>query len=225
MGRWLAAFFLSGAFAMPFAKDARAQPGDSQQNEVPLDVREWQIVKRESGPTNYYWIVDDPVLPYIHSEYRPPLETVVLGAEVKDADRSLARKLRWKWRALVLPREGNECAYGKADSAAVVYVSWKRGLRWYALKYVWSSVGAKGQTCERKRNPFVAQDTVILESGSPLGAWKDEEIDLFAEFRAHFADGDSAASVPAFVGVGVMSDGDQTQSDSSADFAAFRIVR
>ena len=108
---------------------------------------------------------------------------------------------------------------------AVIYVTWKRGLRWYTLKYVWSSVGAKGAVCDTKRNPFVAQDTVILQSGGPLNVWKRESIDLKAEFRKHFEDGDPRASVPDLLGIGLMSDGDQTQSESSADYADFVLER
>ena len=36
---------------------------------------------------------------------------------------------------------------------------------------------------------------------------------------------DAAADVPDFVGVGIMSDGDQTQSESSADYGTFAVVR
>lgn len=225
MARRLAAACLATFLATLFSGLAHPEGGGSGETEVLLDVRKWQVIERESGPINYYRYVDDPVTPYIHSEYRPPLETVVMGTKVAEADRARARKVRWKWRALVLPRGGDECREGKGDSAAVVYLSWKRGLRWYALKYVWSSVGPKGWTCARRRNLFVAQDTIVLESGSPLNVWKEEEIDLHAEFRRHFAENDPAASVPDFVGVGIMSDGDQTQSESSADFAAFRILR
>ena len=116
----------------------------------------------------------------------------------------------------------------RADSAAVVYVTWKRGLRYYTLKYVWSAVGKKRSVCDGKRNPFVAQDTIILESGGPPSVaptWKSVDIDLAAEYRKHFEGGDLQASVPDFVGIGLMSDGDQTTSDSSADFGTFTLVR
>jgi len=93
------------------------------------------------------------------------------------------------------------------------------------LKYVWSAVGPKGATCDHKSNPFMAQDTVVLESGAPLNEWKTERIDLKAEFRKHFAGGDPTASVPDFLGIGLMSDGDQTHSDSSADYADFVLSR
>jgi Protein of unknown function (DUF3047) len=193
--------------------------------DVPFGLADFRVVERDSGPVNYYTRVDDRTLPFIHAAYLPPWETTVLGVKTADDDRSAASRVRWTWRAIALPKGGDECASGKEDSAAVVYLSWKRGLRYYALKYVWSSVGKKGAICDRKRSPFVAQDTVILESGGPLRTWKDEVIDLRAEFRRHFEGGDPSASVPDFVGIGIMSDGDQTQSESSADYARFVLER
>jgi hypothetical protein len=184
-----------------------------------IDVHSFRVVESYSGPVSYYKIVEDPEEPFIRATYRPPLETVTLGIEVPEHLRQSTRKVRWNWRAQVLPKGGNECKPGLGDSAAVVYISWKRGLKWYSLKYVWSSEAPKGQTCDQKRNLFVVQDTVILESGPPVGVWKDEEIDPSAEFRAHF-EGD----VPDFVGVGIMSDGDQTQSISAADYTGFALI-
>jgi hypothetical protein len=188
-----------------------------------VDAHEFQVVKSKSGPVNYYTVIDDPGGAYIHANYQPPQKTAVLGYEIPEKSRSSARFLRWRWRVVASPKDGNECAAGKEDSAAVVYVSWKRDLRFYALKYVWSTVGAKGAVCGRKRNPFLAQDTVILETGGPLNAWVNETIDLNAEFRAHFADGRADAVVPALLGVGIMSDGDQTKSESVADYDQFSL--
>jgi hypothetical protein len=88
-----------------------------------------------------------------------------------------------------------------------------------------SAVGKKGSVCDVKRNPFVAQDTVIVESGGPTGAWRSVEIDLASEFRNHFEGGDPTASLPDFVGLGLMSDGDQTRSESAADYGSFVILR
>jgi hypothetical protein len=182
-----------------------------------MNVNAWRIIPRESGRVNYYRVVDDAALPYIHAAYRPGYDTAVLGFEVPgDRARSFHR-LAWKWRATTLPRGGDECARGAEDSAAVVYVTWKRGLRWYTLKYVWSAVGSKGSVCGRTRNLFVAQDTIILETGGPLGEWKNETIDLDAEFRRHFGGDD----VPNLQGLGLMTDGDQTRSESAADYAGF----
>jgi hypothetical protein len=189
--------------------------------EVPLAPREFRVLERESGPVNYYSVVGDDADAFVHAAYRPPWETAVLAHPVPDELRRSVATVRWRWRALVLPAGGDECASGKGDSAAVVYVTWKRGLRWYALKYVWSAVGRKGAVCDGKRNPFRAQDTVIVESGGPLGAWRTVTIDPDAEFRRHFAPDDPRAEVPDLAGVAIMSDGDATRSASEADYGGF----
>jgi len=208
-----------------FAGFGAALSGAAESGARRLPVADFRVVERESGPTNYYRLFKDADPPFIRAEYHPPYETTVLGVQVPDADRASARALSWRWRAVTLPKGGNECEAGKGDSAAVVYVSWRRTLRWYALKYVWSAVGPKGAVCDKKSNPFMAQDTVVLQSGAPLNAWRSERIDLKAEFRRHFENGDPQASVPDFLGVGIMSDGDQTRSDSSADYADFVLER
>ncbi len=188
-----------------------------------IPTSSFRLIERESGPVNYYRVVSGPEGEFVRSEYRPGYETAVVGHQVAEEQRAGASQLRWTWRARKLPRGGNECAPGKGDSAAVVYVTWKRGMRYYTIKYVWSSVGTPGAVCAKQRNLFMAQDTVILRSGGPLEAWKTEVIDLPAAFRKHFADGDAKASVPDFMGVALMSDGDQTKSESSADFGKFSL--
>ena len=192
-----------------------------------LAATDWQIVKRESGPTNYYTVMSDaePARSFVRASYRPPMKTAVLGHQVAESDRSRITRVKWSWRAITLPNGGDECTSGKGDSAAVVYVMWKRGLRYYTLKYVWSAVGQKGKICDSKRNLFVAQDTIIVDSGGPLATWRTVDIDLAHEFRAHFEGGDPKAEVPDFVGLGLMSDGDQTSSPSSADYADVTLTR
>lgn len=190
-----------------------------------IQPRDWRIVARESGPVNYYSVMSEGGATFVRARYLPPMKTAVLGWQTPEADRQRIKKVRWTWRAQALPSGGDECASGRGDSAAVVYLTWKRGLRYYTLKYVWSSVGAKGRVCASKRNPFVAQDTVILESGGPVGTWRIAEVDLAAAYRRHFENGDPKASVPDFVGIGLMSDGDQTKSESSADYGPFTLVR
>lgn len=218
-------FTVPALFALLLGVPTAAMEPAPRPQETRLDVHSFRVVESYSGPVSYYKIVEDPEQPFIRATYRPPLETVTLAAEVPEQLRQGAKRVRWRWRAQVFPRDGDECKAGYGDSAAVIYISWKRGLKWYSLKYVWSTVGQKGRTCEQKRNLFVVQDTVILESGGPVGAWKTEEIDPSAEFRAHFEEGNPNADVPDFVGIGIMSDGDQTHSISSADYAGFAIIR
>jgi hypothetical protein len=197
-------------------------PSARAAGDLSIPAAAWHVVEQKSGPVNYYSVVSEEGKTFVRSRYTPPLKTVVLGWKPPDAARSL-RRLSWVWRARVLPVGGDECVHGKGDSAAVVYVSWKRGLRYYTLKYVWSSVGKKGNVCDRKRNPFIAQDTVVLESGPGDREWRRVELDLDAQFRAHFAGGDAVSDVPPLFGIGLMSDGDQTGSVSSADFGTFTL--
>jgi hypothetical protein len=197
---------------------------EARPQETAIGVHSFRVVESQSGPVSYYKIIEDPGQPFIRAVYRPPLETVTLGAEVPEGLRQKVKKLRWKWRVQVLPKGGNECKDGFGDSGAVIYVSWKRGLKWYSIKYVWSSDAEKGKICDQKRNLFVVQDTVILESGGPVGVWKEEEIDPSAQFRLHFEGGDPKADVPDFMGIGLMSDGDQTNSISAADYTGFVLL-
>ncbi len=193
--------------------------------DVPIDISRFKIIERDSGPVDYTSRMEENGVKFLRASYRPQLATVVHGFQVADSDRSAAKAVRWSWRAIKLPNGGDECTKGREDSAAVVYLTWKRGLRWYTLKYVWSAVGRKNAVCDSKRNPFVAQDTIILESGEPLGVWRNVRVDLRAAWRHHFAGDDPNAEVPDFAGIGVMSDGDQTKSESIGDFANFVLER
>lgn len=199
--------------------------GTARADEVAVDAKQWQVVKRDSGPVNYYSVVTEDGQSFLRARYAPGMKTAVVGFQIPEGDRRRIKSVRWKWRAQVLPNGGDECAAGRGDSAAVVYLTWKRGLRYYTLKYVWSAVGQVGRICDSKRNPFVAQDTIILQSGGPVGTWLSEEIDLASAFRRHFEGGNPNAEVPNFVGIGLMSDGDQTRSASAADYGSFVLVR
>ena len=192
--------------------------------EARLDPHEFKVIERESGSVSYYKIVEDPVEPFLRAVYRPPLETVVVGVDIGDDLRAQSKKLRWKWRAMALPIGANECKDGLGDSSASVYVAWKRWLKIYSLKFVWSTTVPKGTLCLGTSNLFLEQATVVLESGPPLGTWISEEIDLATEFRQAFADGDPSAPVPELLGLGVMSDGDQTHSLSAADYGSFTLL-
>jgi len=128
--------------------------------------------------------------------------------------------MQWRWRAQVLPRNGNECASGLGDSAAAVYITWKRGLRWYSLKFIWSTDAPVGATCNRIRNPFVASDSIVLRSGPATNGWEEEVVDPEELFRQHFD-----RDVPELQGIGLMTDGDQTGSMSAADYAGFVLYK
>jgi hypothetical protein len=188
---------------------------------VRADLERWRIVDSQSGPVNYYSLQRDAGRLFLRGSYQPPNKKAVLGFEVPEKSRERLHHLEWSWRAVKLPVQGDECTKNKGDSAAVLYVTWRRFLKWYSLKYVWSTTRPAGTICDRRRNTFVAQDTVVLQSGGPTGVWKRESVDLTHEFRSHFGDGDEHADVPPLMGLGVMTDGDQTKTESTGDYSDF----
>ena len=202
------------------AKDGKPSAG-TKKGLLRAPVEKWRLVESESGPVNYYSLLRDADRSFIRGAYQPPHKKAVFGFEMPDSGRDRVKRLDWSWRAIKLPLQADECSPKKGDSPAVLYVTWKRMLKWYSLKYVWSASRPPGTVCDRRRNPFVAQDTVVLRSGGPLGVWQQESIDLAREFRQHVEAGDRDADVPSLIGIAVMTDGDQTKTESVGDYADF----
>jgi hypothetical protein len=206
----------------PVRDQAAGDPPDS--TSVALDVHAFRPVEGpSSGPEVYYRVADGPEGPLLRGSYHPGMETVTMGIPIPGALAHRARRLRWSWRARTFPDHGDECRAGRGDSAASVSLAFKRGLKWYILKYVWSSVSPLGAVCDRKRALLLARDTIVLESGGAPGTARREVVDVRRAFIDHFADGDQHAEVPDLVGIGVMTDGDQTRSESGADWTGFEL--
>jgi Protein of unknown function (DUF3047) len=211
--------------AAPTRTDERPLPPPAGMRAFPIPLGAFRVLERDSGPRTYYRTVAESSESFIRGVYGPSLETVTLFAPVPDDCRRGVRLIRFRWRALVLPRGGNECAAGRGDGAANVYVTWKHGLRWYSVKLVWSTEARVAETCNSTRNPFVASDSIILRSGGPTGVWREEQIDPDALYRSHFEGGRADAEVPELQGIGILTDGDQTHTVSAADYADFVLYK
>lgn len=203
------------------AKEARPAKAKPAKSVVRAPVEKWRLIESESGPVNYYSLMRDSDRAFIRGAYQPPHKKAVFGFEMPDSSKDRVKRLDWSWRAIKMPHQADECSPKKGDSPAVLYVTWKRMLKWYSLKYVWSASRPAGTVCDRRRNPFVAQDTIVLRSGGPLGVWQHESIDLAHEFRKYFEGGDPKADIPSLIGIAVMTDGDQTKTESTGDYADF----
>jgi len=199
---------------------------------VPFDVHSFKVLDERYDPENphqeaptYYRVIENGPQSFIQAVYLPPQATVTLFRAVPDELHRGVRLIQWRWRAQVLPRKGNECVGGLGDSAAAVYVTWKSGLRWYSLKFIWSTEAPLGATCNRMRNPLLASDSIVLRTGPSSGDWAEETIDPEALFREHFLNGDPKGDIPELQGIGLMSDGDQTNSMSAADYTGFVLYK
>jgi DUF3047 family protein len=198
---------------------------DPSPHALALDVHAFRPIEGpRSGPAVYYGVVDGPDGPMLRGTYEPGMETVTMGIGVPEHLRRRALALRWAWRARVVPERGDECRPGAGDSAASVSLAFKRGLKWYILKYVWSGASPLGAVCDRKRSLLVARDTIVLERGPARDTWLGEVIDVRRSFIDHFAAGDPDADVPELVGIGITTDGDQTSSESGAEWARFELL-
>ena len=204
---------------------AVAQDAPPRKPTTSLDVSAFRPVEGpSSGPAVYYHVLTDtPDGPVLQGRYRPGLETVTMGIEVPHAMRQRARFLRWRWRALAFPTGGDECRAGKGDSAASVAAAFKSGFKWHIIRFVWSPVSPLGAICDGRRSLFLDRDTIILERGGPPGSWLTELVDLRQIYRDRFEGGNPHASVPDLVGIAVMTDGDQTHSESAAEWAGFEL--
>jgi hypothetical protein len=197
---------------------AAASAADAAERE--LDFRELKAVESDHK-NSYYELRKDETGSYVHADYKPGDAATKQALVLPEADRRGHHTLSWRWRALVLPAGGDECDPHKTDSAASVYIAWRRGLRWYGVKYSWSAVTPIGSICDRHDSTFLRGETVILRSGGPLNTWVTESIDLEAAFHKHVTPKDPNAEVPDLIGIAVLTDGDQTHSESSADFGSF----
>jgi len=177
------------------------------------------VFKEDSGPVNYYSVGEDGQTPILRGVYRPGLGNVVLMARTPEAARQAVRAVSWRWRAHALPREANDCGPGASDSAASVFLAFKAGLKLMVIKYAWATVGTVGQSCQSNRGWFFDRDTTLLQVSGPLDVWTSYTMDPRREFVKHF--GGKLDDVPDFVAIGVMTDGDNSQSPSAADYADF----
>jgi len=105
------------------------------------------------------------------------------------------------------------------DSAASVFLAFKAGLKLMVIKYVWATVGTVGQSCQSNRGWFFDRDTTLAQVGGPVDVWSSYSVDPRREFVRHY--GGKLEDVPDFVAIGVMTDGDNSQSPAEADYADF----
>jgi hypothetical protein len=128
--------------------------------------------------------------------------------------------LTWCWRANALPPGGDERITETNDSAAGLYVIFHEN--WFGLpiqiKYVWSTtlpVGTIG------RRDMIARPYFFVEQSGDesLGQWEFEQVDIVADYDRVFDE------IPKnrTLGIGVLTDSNNTHTYAEADYADFRV--
>jgi len=139
--------------------------------------------------------------------------------------------LSWKWRALKLPKGGDERYKSSGDSVAGIYIifpslikpenlknSWglkipiPDHLKPECVKYVWSSSLPKGTVT---KSPYSSKTKIIvLENGdSSSTKWVTEEVNVYEDYKRLFhKEPDEVRAI------GILTDADDTSSEAMADY-------
>ena len=126
--------------------------------------------------------------------------------------------VRWCWRVLQLPPNGDESRKETHDSAAGVYIIFDNTLFPRILKYVWSTTLPVGT---RVTNPLYwrAKIIVLANGKAGLGEWHRETVNVYADYKALFG-----AEPGAVQGIGVASSSSFTKSRVIADYDDFQLL-
>jgi len=172
----------------------------------------------------------------VHAESECSASLLVLSLD--DIDLMATPRLRWRWRVdRALDVEGEQGKMGD-DFAARVHVAFAldpertraskrvksalaaifygRALPGSALNYVWTSHLSPGT---RWANPHAATSHMIALARGALGTWREEEVDVLADYRAAFG-----REPTRLTGIGVMSDSDNSCQHGAASFAGFEFA-
>jgi hypothetical protein len=172
-----------------------------------IPVADWY--SRNGDPKKEYRIAEDPA----HTRY---LEARDLGFSVqffKEIKWKLKEypKIRWRWRVRKFPAGSDERNGATNDSAAALYVVFPR--RFFlpeTIKYVWSEKVPVGTAIIRRKNfPIL----VVRSGAAEQGKWVEEMRDVAADYRRLFK-----REAPDPVGIGFLTDANETKSSAEADY-------
>ena len=202
--------------AAPLAKDAGKK--------IPLGPDDkWSVVEG-SEDFNYYHLREEDGRTVLHANYFAHVPTVTLGRKIDDAHQHYTH-LSWDWRVHKFPEGSDERDDDKEDSACAIYATFGSALHRTSIKYIWSATLPKGTVIGPYSHFFYDIVTIVLEGPGGAKAWKHEEVDVAADWAKYFADkGQTAKDMPNMIGVGLLTDGDDTRSHPSADYASIEIA-
>ncbi len=164
---------------------------------------------REEGGNRYLHAVDDG-------------SSVIIRRKLNEWNAREYPVLSWRWRARVLPEGGDERVSSRNDSAVAVYVVLDQNFLGVpkTLKYVWSTTLPVGTS--HRRDGIGRPHVIVLESGKEkLGRWVEESVDVYADYVQYFGKEPPRNAV----GIGILTDGNATGTNSQGDYDDFVVHR
>ena len=129
--------------------------------------------------------------------------------------------LRWRWRVQKFPTGARVLEGSKSDAAAQVYVLWKGTPTYYVLKYFWAAEDKVGTLLEQSTLFLGKLRGLVIRSGGKADEWRTETRNVHADFIKYFG-GEPPGNVKGFA---ILSDADETKTQSEADYDDFEILR
>ncbi len=127
--------------------------------------------------------------------------------------------LSWSWRALDWATGSTVKDNRKEDSTASVYVSFKSGMKNYVIKYIWAHTDSVGTGYSKgKWNPAGALEAIVVRTGGELNQWVQEKRNVVEDFKSLYK---RDIPSPMATGIGVLTEGDGTQTQPQADYDNF----
>jgi hypothetical protein len=126
----------------------------------------------------------------------------------------------WKWKAIKLPESGAENDKKKNDCVCGIYVMLKTGIFPKAIKYVWSATLPVGTIITSSLNSNLK--VIILESGKEkCGQWVCERVNIKKDIARCYGEKEQ---IPNILGIGLMTDADNTRSITESCYGQIKIV-
>ncbi len=169
---------------------------------------------------NLYSIQEEKGNRYLHAD--DDGSSIIIRKQLSEWDANEYPVLSWRWRARVLPEEGNESIGSRNDSSVAVYVVLDQNFIGVpkTLKYVWSTTLPVGTYY--RRDGIGRPHVIVLEIGKEkLGQWVEESVDVYADYVRIFEEKPPRKAV----GIGILTDGNATGTDSQGDYDDFVVHR
>lgn len=210
--------------ALPVSMAAQAAEAlvleDFQTSEVGGLPKDWTWKKVDNDENKPYAIVEEADgNRYLAADDNG--ESVILGKEIK-WDIQKYPYIEFRWRARHLPKGGDERYGDLNDSAAGIYITYKKrmGLIPVTAKFVWSTTLAVGSATQRSGTgrPW----NVVVDSGEEhLGEWRTHVINIAETYRQTFGGNPPRNAV----GIGVLSDANSVHDKAYADYDYIRALK